>query len=140
MAVKPASLWASNWQGASGKATTNYNSGVANTTADWQALTLAAIPRMQAGFDAAVANGTVAAGIQSVSTAQWKADTQAKSARYTAGYTDGLANYTAAANQLQPVMQQIVNSLTPRGDITANIDRVRQIDMALHAIRGQYRH
>lgn len=135
--MKTAQQAAANWTGAAGRATADYQTGIQNTTKDWAALTIAAIPRMQTAFDTAVANGTVQAGITKEGTVGWKTNTVAKAARYTAGYTDGAANYAAAAAKFMPAIQNAVNALTPRGDINANIDRVRQLDLALHAQKGQ---
>lgn len=141
MAVKPASQWAQNWTGSSGRATTNYKTGVDAYTGDWAAATTAQQATMQANWLNSLANGTWAAGVNNTGTSGWKQATDAKSANYGVGFQAGSQNYSQAANKLQPYMASAVASLPPRGDINANLQRSAALAMALHtaAANGQFR-
>lgn len=138
MAVKPASAWSANWTGSSGKATTNYQAGVEAYNGDWAGATTAQQATMQANWLASVNNGTWANGVQNKGTNGWKSDTVAKMANYGVGFTAGASAYSAAASKLQPFMQNAVNSLPPRGDINANLQRSAALALALHNAKGTF--
>lgn len=141
MAVKPASQWSQNWTGSAGRAATNYTDGVNAYTGDWAAATTAQQATMQANWLAAISNGSWASGVNSTGTNGWKQATVAKAANYGVGFQAGANEYASAANKLQPFLQNAVNSLPPRGDINANLQRSAALAMALHqaATTGQFR-
>lgn len=139
MAVKPASTWSSNWTGSSGRATTNYQAGVEAYNGDWAGATTAQQATMQQNWLQSLANGTWANGVNNKGTQGWKSDTVAKMQNYGVGFQAGANKYAAAAAKLQPFIVNAVNSLPPRGDIQANLQRAAQLDMALHNAKGQFK-
>jgi hypothetical protein len=137
--VKPASAWGSAWSASSGKATTNYQTGVESFTGDWAGATTSQQAAMQQNWLQSLANGSWAAGVNRVGTQGWKNATVAKIANFGSGFQAGSAAYNAAAAKLQPFMQQAVASLPPRGDINANLQRSAALAMALHNNRGNFK-
>lgn len=73
----------------------DYKSGVQGAT-DWQANTLAAAPRRNAGLQAAISDGRIDAGIQRAGDAKWKANTLSK----------GVQNWPTATAQARPAYEQ----------------------------------
>lgn len=139
MAVKPASAWSSNWTGSSGRATTNYQTGVEAYNGDWAGATTAQQATMQANWLQSLANGTWANGVNNKGTSGWKQDTVAKMANYGVGFQAGANRYAAAAAKLQPFISNAVGSLPPRGDINANLQRSAALALALHAQKGNFK-
>lgn len=139
MAVKPASTWSSNWTGSSGRATTNYTTGVEAYNGDWASATTAQQAAMQNNWLQSLADGSWANGVNNVGTSGWKSATVAKAANFGVGIQAGASKYAAAAQKLQPFMSQAVASLPPRGDINANLQRSAALAMALHNNRGQFK-
>jgi hypothetical protein len=135
--VKTAAQAAANWQGSSGRATTDYVSGVQNTTKDQAALAVAAGSRYIQGVQDAYSSGRWAAGIQRGGTAYWKQQTEKKSVNYGAGYAAGVGNYTAAAAKVMAAIAQGVANLPPRGDINQNLQRSASLATYLHGLKGQ---
>jgi hypothetical protein len=134
--VKTAAQAAANWQAAAPRAATAWNEGIQATTKDQAALAAAAQPLWLAGVQAAYAANRFANGVTRRGTAYWKAQSTAKAGNYQTGYGAGANNYSAAAQKILAAEAQIVSSLPPRGDITANLQRVQQLDMALHQLKG----
>lgn len=135
--MKTAAQAAQNWQAAAPRAATAWNEGIQSTTKDQAALAAAAQPLWLAGVQDAYANNRFASGVTRRGTAYWKQQSQAKSANYQTGYSAGVNNYSAAAQKILAAEAQIVSSLPPRGDINQNLQRVQQLDMALHSLKGQ---
>lgn len=128
---------AANWQGSSGKATTEYVAGVQNTQKDQAALAVAAGARYIQGVQEAYSSGRWASGIQRGGTAYWKSQTEKKSVNYGAGYAAGVSNYTAAAQKVMSAIAQGVANLPPRGDINQNLQRSASLATYLHGLKGQ---
>lgn len=60
-------------------------------------------------------------------------------AAYTAGINGKAYKYAGAINGLLPQIQSIAASLPPRGDASANDQRMLLMSSRLRALRGQYR-
>jgi hypothetical protein len=136
--VKPASTWQTNYQNSGSRAQTDWLAGIQGTNKDWQGLTVAAIPRMVSGFNAAAGSGRIAAGVQRVSTAQWKQRSEAKQGAYGAGITAGAGAYGVAAGKLFNFLSSAVPALPARGDINANLQRGNTLALALHQNKGNF--
>jgi hypothetical protein len=134
--VKTAQQAASNWQGAAARAQTAWTQGITATTKDQAALAAAAQPRWLAGVQDAAANNRFANGVTRRGTSYWKSQSEAKAANYGVGYNAGVNNYSAAATKILAAEANIVAGLPPRGDIMANLNRVTQLDLALHQLKG----
>lgn len=135
--MKTAAQAAQNWQGAASKAGSAWTQGITSTTKDQAALAAAAQPRWLAGVQDAAANNRFANGVTRRGTSYWKSQSEQKAGNYVTGYTAGANNYAAAAQKILAAEAQIVSSLPPRGDIMANLQRVQQLDLALHQLKGQ---
>ena len=139
MAVKPASTWATNWSGSSGRAVTAYTQGVQQTTADWAGNLLRQKSTMMSNWQQAVSSPNYDNAVNSVGNGGWKQATEAKSANFGVGFNAGAPKYAASAAKLQPFMSSAVNALPPRGDINANLQRSNALALALHAQRGNFK-
>lgn len=135
--MKSAATAAANWQGSSGRATTDYVAGVTGTTKDQAGLAVAAGSRYIQGVQDAYASGRWAAGIQRGGTAYWKSQTEKKSSNYSSGYAAGVSNYQAAAQKVMAAIAQGVANLPPRGDINQNLQRSASLATYLHSLKGQ---
>ena len=137
--MKTAAQAQQNWQAASGRAQTQWVAGINATNKDQAALAAAAQPRWLQGVQDAAANNRFAAGVQRRGTQYWKQQSEAKASNYSQGYTAGAGNFGSAIGKLMSDMPNIVAALPPRGDINANLQRVQQLDLALHQNRGKYK-
>lgn len=135
--MKSAQQAASNWTGAAARATPNFVAGVQATQKDQAALAVAQQNALVTNFNAAVQSGRWAAGVTRRGTAYWKQQTEAKSQNYNQGYTAGGSNYAAAAAKFMPAIAQGVASLSPRGDINANLQRSNSLALYMHGLKGQ---
>ena len=137
--MKPAATWQTDYANSTGKAGTNWIAGVNNPQVTWAAPTVASVPRMVSGFNAAAANGTIAAGINSAGDARWRSRSEAKVSSYTAGITAGAGAYGVAAGKLYQFYTGAIPSLPARGDINQNLQRGNTLALALHAAKGQFK-
>lgn len=137
--MKPAATWQTDYANSTGKAGTNWVAGVNAPGVTWAAPTVASIPRMVSGFNAAAANGSIAAGINTAGDQKWRARSEAKVASYTAGITAGAPNYGLAAQKLYAFYTSAIPGLPARGDITQNLQRGNTLALALHAAKGQFK-
>lgn len=137
--MKTAQQAQQNWTSAAPRAQTDWVAGITNTQKDQAALAAAAQPRWLAGVQDAAANNRFAAGVTRRGTAYWKSQSEAKAANYSGGYTAGASNYGSAITKLMSDMPNLVAALPPRGDITQNLARVQQLDLALHQNKGKYK-
>lgn len=124
------------WTGAQSRAQSNWVAGIQGTTKDQAALAAAAQPRWLAGVQDAAANNRFANGVTRRGTSYWKSQSEAKQQSYGLGYSAGSQNQLSAITKILQAEASIVSSLPPRGDIMANIQRVQQLDLALHALKG----
>lgn len=124
------------WTGAQSRATTNWVQGIQSTQKDQAALAAAAQPRWLAGVQDAAANNRFAQGVTRRGTQYWKQQSEAKQASYGLGYQAGSQNQLSAITKILQAEANIVSSLPPRGDIMANLQRVQQLDLALHQLKG----
>lgn len=134
--MKPVSEWTSAWSGSQGRAVTNYNAGVQQTTADWAGNLLRQKGTMTTNWNAAVSSPNYDSAVQSVGNTGWKSATQAKSANYGVGFSAGASAYAAAAQKIGPAIQNVVSSLPARGDINQNIQRSAAFALGMHQYRG----
>ena len=132
--MKPVAQWGANWTASSGVASTNYKTGVQNTTKDWAGLTTAAQGLMQANWLAALP--TWAARVNAVGTAGWKQATIDKAPNFVTGFTAGASNYQAAAQKISTALSGIIPSLPPRGTYEQNLNRLTTELNAMHALKG----
>jgi hypothetical protein len=137
--MKPVSEWVDNWSASAPRATTAYTTGVQSTTKDWANLTVAAIPNMVAGFNAAANSGAIAAGIRNSGTGYWQSQTVAKAGNFSSGLSTGKDNYAAAAAKLGQAIQSGVSGLNARGPVGSeqNYGRSRALGIYLHDRKGQ---
>lgn len=112
---QPLSDSVAKWQRNTGAAQQYYQSGVQRATG-WSAAAIAAAPRRNAGLQAAIANGTIDAGIQRVGDGGWKSATLSK----------GVANWAAATqksgDKFQAGLSKVYGFLDAASAATANID------------------
>lgn len=135
--MKSASQATQNWTGASGRASTAWSEGIQSTTKDQAALAAAAQPRWLQGVQDAAANNRFANGVTRRGTSYWKSQSQAKAGNYATGYTAGANNFASAIGKILQAEANIVSSLSPRGDINANLQRAQQFALAMHGYKGQ---
>jgi hypothetical protein len=130
------------WRQNAGAAGETFKEGVQNTQVDVMGRAIAAAPDAVRNFSDAITSGRWAAAINSSGgTANWKARTVAKAANYGTGINAGADKYQAAMGKLIPAIEGIVGSLPPRqpGNVSANIERVRQLAVGLHARKGEFK-
>ena len=136
--MKPAATWQTDYANSTTKAGTNWTAGINAPNVDWAGPAVASVPRMVAGFNAAAANGTIAAGINNAGNAKWRSRSEAKVASYTAGITAGAGAYGVSAGKLYNFYTSAIPSLPSRGDINQNLTRANTLALALHQARGQF--
>lgn len=137
--MKTAQQAQQNWTSAAPRAQADWVAGIQNTQKDQAALAAAAQPRWLQGVQDAAANNRFAAGVTRRGTAYWKSQSEAKAGNYSGGYTAGANNYASAIGKLMADMPNLVGALPPRGDVIANLQRVQQLDLALHQNKGKYK-
>jgi hypothetical protein len=93
----------------------DYQSGVQSAT-DWAANAVAAAPRRNAGLQAAIANGTIDAGIQRAGDAKWRANTLSK------GVQNWATNTAKAQDAYQSGMTRAMAYQQQAQAATASID------------------
>ncbi len=125
------------WVQSAGRAATNWSTGVQSYNGDWSGATVAQQSVMQTNWQQSVSSGRWAAGVQNVGTSGWKSATTAKAANFSVGFQAGASRQAAAIAKIIAAEQQIVNSLPPRGDFNANVQRSVAVQTALHALKGQ---
>lgn len=135
--MKTAAQAATNWSGASGRATTDWQAGIQSTQKDQAALAVAQGAAYIAGVQQAYSSGRWQAGLQRRGTAYWKSQSVKKATNYSAGYTAGADNYAAAAQKVMAAIATGVANLPPRGDINQNLNRSATLAMYLHGLKGQ---
>ncbi len=132
----------SKWKTNAGGAQTAFTDGVQSTQVDVMGRAIAAAPDAVRNYNDALSSGRWAAAINaSGGPANWKSRTVAKAANSGVGITAGAAQVQAAMGKLLPAMDSIVGSLPQRqpGNVSANIERVRQLALALHARKGEFK-
>jgi hypothetical protein len=134
--VKTAQQAASNWTGSAGRAATDWQQGVQNYTGDWAGATTRQQAAMSTNWNAAIANGSWANGVNKVGTNGWKSATESKAQNYSTGFQAGSAAYAAAAQKILTAEANIVGSLPPRGTYQQNVARATAVMDGLHALKG----
>ena len=110
-----------------------YERGVAETTVDWAAKTLASETRYKTAMTSAMARGAFGKGVTKAGTEKWKKNTIIKGpGRWASGVAGSKDAY---AQGFAPYRQVIANTTLPErgpaGD-PKNIERVRVLAVALH--------
>lgn len=134
--MKTAQQAAANWIGSASRATTAWQEGVQNYSGDWAGSTTRQQAVMQANLNNAINNGSWAAGVNRVGTQGWKQATQDKGGNFSTGFTAGASKQAAAIGKILQAEANIVGSLPPRGDYTANKARATAVMDGLHALKG----
>ena len=134
--MKTAQQAAANWIGSAGRAQTDWASGVQNYTGDWAGATTRQQSVMLNAVTQAITNGSWAAGVNRVGTQGWKSRTVDKASNYATGFQAGASRQASAIAKIIAAEQNIVGSLPPRGDFTANKARATAVMDALHALKG----
>src|ERR1700752_1602548 len=139
--MKSAAQAAANWSGAASRAQTDWVAGINSTQKDQAALAAVAQPAWLAGVQDAAANNRFANGVTRRGTGYWKSQSEAKAANYVQGYTAGAQNFSSAIGKIMNDMPNLVAALPARGPAGSpqNLNRVTQLDQALHQRRGQYK-
>lgn len=130
------------WKSGGAGAQKAYTDGVSGTQIDVMGRAIAAGPDAVRNYNDAWASGRVAAAINaSGGTANWKSKTVAKAANYGTGISQGEPKFAAAMAKLLPAIDGIVSSLPARqpGNVSANLQRVSQLALALHARKGEFK-
>lgn len=130
------------WKSGGAGAQQAYTEGVSGTQIDVMGRAIAAGPDAVRNYNDAWASGRVAAAINaSGGTANWKAQTVKKAGNYGTGIAQGADKYQRAISKLLPAIEGIVSSLPPRqpGNVSANLQRVSQLALALHARKGEFK-
>ncbi len=125
------------WVASSGRAATNWAQGVQSYSGDWAGATTSQQATMQTNWQTAVSSGRWAQGVNNTGTGGWKSATQSKAANYSVGFQAGASRQATAIAKILQAEQNIVNSLPPRGDFNANVQRSVAVQTALHALKGQ---
>lgn len=134
--MKTAQQAAANWVGSAGRAATDWQEGVNNYSGDWAGATTRQQAVMSNNWNAAVANGSWANGVNRIGTQGWKAATVSKAANFSTGFQAGAAKQAAAIAKILAAEANIVGSLPPRGDYNANKARATAVMDGLHALKG----
>lgn len=130
------------WTTNAGGAQQSYIDGINSTQIDVMGRAAAAGAAAVRNYADAWSSGRVAAAINaSGGTANWKSQSQKKAANYGVGITAGTDKFSAAMGKLLPAIEGIVTSLPARqpGNVQANIQRVSQLALALHARKGEFK-
>lgn len=130
------------WKSGGAGAQAAYTEGVTSTQIDVMGRAIAAGPDAVRNYNDAWASGRVAAAINaSGGTANWKTQTVKKAANYGTGIANGADKFQAAMGKLLPAIDGIVSSLPARqpGNVQANLQRVSQLALALHARKGEFK-
>lgn len=134
--MKTAQQAAANWVNSAGRAATDWQEGVNNYSGDWAGATTRQQSVMSNNWNASVANGTWANGVNRVGTQGWKSATTSKAANYSTGFQAGASKQAAAISKILAAEANIVGSLPPRGDYNANKARATAVMDGLHALKG----
>ena len=124
------------WTNSSGTAQANYQAGVEGYNGDWAGATTRQQSAMQTNWNQSVSNGSWAAGVNRTGTNGWKSATVARIANYGVGFQAGSQKFAAAIAKVIAAEQNIVGSLPPRGDYTANKARANSFMDQMHALKG----
>lgn len=134
--MKTAQQAAANWIGSAGRAQTEWSAGVQAYSGDWAGATTRQQSVLLQNVTQAISNGTWAAGVNRVGTQGWKSRTVDKATNYATGFQAGASRQASAIAKILAAEANIVGSLPPRGDFTANKARATAVMDALHALRG----
>lgn len=134
--MKTAQQAAQNWTNSAGTAQANFQAGVEAYNGDWAGATTRQQSAMTTGWNQAVTSGRWAAGVNAKGTNGWKADTVARLANYGVGFQAGAQKFQTAIGKVIAAEQNIVNSLPPRGDYTANKARATSFMDQMHSLKG----
>jgi hypothetical protein len=130
------------WTQNAGAAQGAYTDGIQATSVDVMGKAIAAAPAAVRNYNDALSSGRWAAAINaSGGTANWKAMSAAKAGNYGTGITAGTSKFQKSMGVLLPAIEGIVSSLPARqpGNVQANIQRVSQLALALHARKGEFK-
>lgn len=134
--MKNATQAAQNWTASAGRAQTDYQAGIEGYTGDWAGATTRQQAAMSTNWNQSVSSGRWAQGVNAVGTGGWKNATVAKIANYGVGFQAGAAKFSTAIAKIISAEQNIVSSLPPRGDYSANKLRSTSFMDQMHALKG----
>lgn len=134
--MKTAQQAAQNWIASAGRAQTDWSAGVQSYSGDWAGATTRQQSVLLQNVTTAISNGSWANGVNRVGTAGWKSRTVDKASNYATGFQAGASRQASAIAKIIAAEQNIVGSLPPRGDFTANKARATAVMDALHALKG----
>lgn len=134
--MKTAAQAAQNWVNSAGRAAADYQAGVEQYSGDWAGATVRQQSVLQSNWNQSVTSGRWAAGVNRRGTAGWKSATVAKVGNYSTGFQAGASRQAAAIAKIISAEANIVGSLPPRGDYTANKQRANSFMDQMHALRG----
>lgn len=134
--MKTAAQAASNWTGSAGRAATDWQTGIQSYSGDWAGATTRQQAAMSTNWNASVANGSWAAGVNRVGTNGWKTATENKAANYQTGFQAGSQAFSTAIGKIIQAEANIVGSLPPRGTYQQNVARATAVMDGLHALKG----
>src|SRR5690349_3414778 len=121
--MKTAAQMAANWAGSAQRASTDWQAGVGAYAGDWAGATTRQQAVMANNWNAAIASGRWAAGINRIGTQGWKTRTQDASQQYILGFQAGATRQAASAQKIMSALQNIVPNLPPRGTYAQNQQR-----------------
>jgi len=122
------------WVRRAASAGPEYEEGIKNPRASWQASTTAAAASQAAGVVAAIANKSFEKGVAKAGDATWQKKALSKGVqRFGPGVADAQADYDAGfAPYAQVIASTNLPARGPKGD-PKNIERVRVMSAALRA-------
>jgi hypothetical protein len=127
---------AEKWERVTPQRTVDYEQGVRNPKVNWADATLAAEATYVEAVSQAIAEGRFGRGVRAAGTRKWQEKTIAKGpVRWSQGVRLAGVDFAAGFQPYRDLIAQIV--LPPRGPKgdPRNLERVRAIDDALHALK-----
>jgi len=124
------------WARRAGSAAQEYQEGVQNPRASWQAATVAAEAAHNAGIQAAIQAKSFVKGVQKAGDAAWAKGATTKGVeRFAGGVAAGQSSYeTGVQPYLAAISSTTLPPRGPKGD-PRNIERVRVMNQALRKVK-----
>lgn len=140
--AKSAAATVQKWKQNASGAQQAFTDGINSTQIDVMGKAIAAAGDAVRNYADALSSGRWAAAINaSGGTANWKTQAAKKAGNYGTGIAAGEEKFARAMGKLLPAIDGIVGSLPARqpGNVGANVERVRQLALALHARKGEFK-
>jgi hypothetical protein len=125
------------WSRRASGAQQDYQTGVEQTDESWSQETSEATASWEQGVQEAASEGRFGDGVQDAGDEKWRRKTLSLGpSRYATGVRESQSEYEEGFAPYVQVLEGIsLSPRGPRGDIDANIERVREVASALHNAR-----